>query len=120
MLALPALAGAGLPGDTVALLPMLNKGQVFGVMGASFGRERMPAPDERRLAMFGGIAHQVAAAVDNSRLTALREEEAWISTVLLQVAEAIRRLQPVDIDAGTGVPPRAGADRRGSLRRASA
>ena len=76
---------------------MLNKGQVFGVMGASFSRERMPAPDERRLALLGGIAHQVAAAVDNSRLTALREEEVWVSTALLQVADAIRRLQAIDI-----------------------
>lgn len=83
--------------DLVALLPMLNKGEVFGVLGAGFNRERVPELDERRLAMLGGIAHQIAAAVDNARLTAMREEEAWTSTVLLQVAEAIRRLQPVDV-----------------------
>ncbi len=83
--------------DLVALLPMLNKGEVFGVLGAGFSRERVPELDDRRLAMLAGIAHQIAAAVDNARLTAMREEEAWTSTVLLQVAEAIRRLQPVDV-----------------------
>jgi sigma-B regulation protein RsbU (phosphoserine phosphatase) len=92
------------PGETIALVPMLNKGQVFGALGVSFGRGSGASPlshggmsDERRLAMLSGIARQVATAVDNSRLAAAREEEAWISTVLLQVSEAIRRLQPVDL-----------------------
>ncbi|HEX9117016.1 MAG TPA: GAF domain-containing protein, partial [Anaerolineae bacterium] len=84
------------PGDTLALLPMLNKGQVFGVMGVSFTGDSAPNLNERRLAMLSGTAHQVAAAVDNSRLAAAREEEAWVSTVLLQVAEAIGRFQPLD------------------------
>ena len=83
--------------DLVALLPMLMQGEVFGVLGVGFGRMRVAELDERRLAMLGGISRQIAAAVDNSRLTAMREEEAWTSTVLLQVAEAIRRLQPVDV-----------------------
>lgn len=95
----PEAPGLALFGDvqTVALLPMLNKGEVFGILGAGFREARGQHMDDRRLAMLGGIAHQIAAAVDNSRLTAMREEEAWTSTVLLQVAEAIRRLQPVDI-----------------------
>lgn len=83
--------------EAVALLPMLNKGEVFGVLGAGFAGGRGNHMDDRRLAMLAGIAHQIAAAVDNSRLSAMREEEAWTSTVLLQVAEAIRRLQPVDV-----------------------
>ncbi len=94
---LPHAFDAVCSGDLVALLPMLNQGEVFGVMGAGFSRERVAELDERRLAMLGGIAHQIAAAVDNARLTAMREEEVWTSTVLLQVAEAIRRLQPVDV-----------------------
>ena len=84
-------------GDLIALLPMLNQGEVFGVMGAGFSRERVAELDERRLAMLSGIAHQIAAAVDNARLTAMREEEVWTSTVLLQVAEAVRRLQSVHV-----------------------
>lgn len=83
--------------DTVALLPMFNQGEVFGVLGAGLAADLAATFDERRLTMLVGIAHQVAAAVDNSRLAAAREEEAWTSTVLLQVADAIRRLQPVDV-----------------------
>ncbi|MCX7706513.1 MAG: GAF domain-containing protein [Anaerolineae bacterium] len=94
---LPAALAAYCPGDTLALLPMLAKGQVFGVMAAGISSELAPNLDERRLAMLSGIAQQIAAAVDNSRLTMAREEEAWISTMLLQVAEAIRRLQPIEV-----------------------
>ena len=65
---LPAGLPRLVPGDTLILLPMLNQGTVFGVMGVSLTREHGPALDERRLAMLSGIAHQVAAAVDNSRL----------------------------------------------------
>jgi sigma-B regulation protein RsbU (phosphoserine phosphatase) len=93
---LPARLASICPGDRVALLPLLNQSQVFGVMGASLFAEQAPAMDERRLTMLSGIAHQVAAAVNNGRLTAALEEEVWTSTVLLQVAEAIRRLQPVE------------------------
>lgn len=94
---LPAALAAYCPGDTLALLPMLAKGEVFGVMAAGISSEPAPSLDERRLAMLTGIAQQVAAAVDNSRLAMAREEEAWTSTILLQVAEAIRRLQPVEV-----------------------
>jgi len=94
---IPELLRLLCPGGAVVLLPMLNKGAVFGVLGVSFGPESGERLNERRLAMLSGIAHQVAASVDNSRLAAAREEEAWISTILLQVAEAIGRLQPVDL-----------------------
>lgn len=94
---LPGPFDAVCSGDLVVLLPMLNQGEVFGVLGAGVSHERIAQLDDRRLAMLGGIAHQIAAAVDNARLTAMREEEVWTSTVLLQVAEAIRRLQPVQV-----------------------
>ena len=67
------------------------------MLGVSFGQDGGGKPSEHRLSMLSGIAHQVAATVDNSRLAAAREEEAWISTILLQVAESISRLQPVDV-----------------------
>lgn len=116
--ALPPWLAATCQGDAVALLPMLNKGEVLGVMGASVAQERLSGIGERRLAMLSGIAHQVAASVDNSRLTAAREAEAWISTMLLQVAEAIRRLQPVDMtleQVARLVPALTGVDRCSAL-----
>jgi serine phosphatase RsbU (regulator of sigma subunit)/putative methionine-R-sulfoxide reductase with GAF domain len=132
-LAMPEVFRGLCPGDTIALLPMLNKGEVFGVMAASFRRDRLGAfrlstavdggadsgsGDARRLAMLSGLAHQVAAAVDNSRLSAMTEEAAWTSTVLLQVAEAVRRLQPVDVtleQITQLVPALTGVDRCAAL-----
>lgn len=93
---LPRVVRALFQGDTLALLPLLNIGRVFGVLGVSFITDRTPRINERRMALLGGIAQQVAAAADNSRLSAAREEEAWVSTVLLQVAEAVGRFQPLD------------------------
>jgi serine phosphatase RsbU (regulator of sigma subunit) len=118
--ALPEPLGRICPGDTVALLPMLNKGQVFGVLGVSFQQSRAPVLNERRLSMLSGIAHQTAAAVDNSRLAAAREEEAWISTLLLQLAETISRLQPVALtlaQVARLVPAVTGVDRCAILLR---
>src|SRR5450759_3512730 len=93
---LPAILPRLAPGDVLILLPMINQATVFGVMGVSLTRDRGPVLDERRLAMLSGIAHQVAAAVDNSRLASAQQEEAWVSTVLLQVADAVSRFQPID------------------------
>jgi len=101
-------------------VPMLNKGQVFGVLGVSFRQSRAPVLNERRLSMLSGIAHQTAAAVDNSRLAAAREEEAWISTLLLQLAETISRLQPVALtlaQVARLVPSVTGVDRCAILLR---
>ncbi len=117
---MPALLRLLCPGHTIALLPMLNKGEVFGVLGVSFDQEGGEKLNERRLAMLSGIAHQVAASVDNSRLAAAREEEAWISTILLQVAEAIGRLQPIDLtleQVARLAPAVAGVDRCAVLLR---
>jgi len=117
---LPQPLRAICPGDTVVLLPMLNKGRVFGVMGVSLMQERAPGLNERRLAMLSGTAHQVAAAADNSRLAAAQQEEAWISTTLLQVAEAMSRLQPLDLTLAQVVrlvPRLAGVDRCAVLLR---
>jgi serine phosphatase RsbU (regulator of sigma subunit) len=69
---------------------------------------------ERRLAMLGGIAQQIAAAVDNARLAAAREEEAWNSTLLLQVSEIVRRVQPLELaldQVARLVPALTGVDR---------
>ncbi len=91
-----ALAAARADAGSV-LLPLVNQGSAFGAMVASIRSEPARALSDRMLAMLSGIANQVAAGVDNARLAAAREEEVWISTVLLQVAEAVRRLQPIDI-----------------------
>ncbi|HUT14774.1 MAG TPA: GAF domain-containing protein [Anaerolineae bacterium] len=60
------------------------------------------------------LAAQVAIAVENARLYADRQEEAWISTALLQVAEAVGSLDSLDEILETVVritPMLAGVDR---------
>ncbi len=74
------------PGDVLGL-PMLAHGELNGVMwiGAT--------PDQiltrRKAALLGGIANQAAIAIESAQLAVAQREEAWVSTALLQVAEAI-------------------------------
>jgi len=60
------------------------------------------------------LADQVAVAVENARLYAAREEEAWSSTALLQVSQAVSRLDKLDDIVETAVrltPMLVGVDR---------
>jgi phosphoserine phosphatase RsbU/P len=74
------------PGDVLGL-PLLAHGELMGVMliGA--------APDQllshRKAALIGGIANQAAMAIESAQLAVAQREEAWVSTALLQVAEAV-------------------------------
>lgn len=74
------------PGDVLGL-PLLAHGELIGVMwiGAS--------PDQlltrRKAALIGGIANQAAMAIESAQLAVAQREEAWVSTALLQVAEAV-------------------------------
>lgn len=74
------------PGDVLGL-PLMAHGELSGVMwiGAS--------PDQvlsrRKAALIGGIANQAAMAIESAQLAIAQREEAWVSTALLQVAEAV-------------------------------
>jgi len=76
------------PGDVLGL-PLLAQGALNGVMwiGAT--------PDQiltrRKAGLLGGIANQAAMAIESAQLAIAQREEAWVSTALLQVAEAIGR-----------------------------
>jgi len=85
---LPGLWGEVLPGDTpVTCLPLVTKGQVIGVLAASLeASESLPAAQQTLLE---GIARQAALGLDNALLLTSQQEEAWVSTALLQVANVI-------------------------------
>jgi serine phosphatase RsbU (regulator of sigma subunit)/putative methionine-R-sulfoxide reductase with GAF domain len=107
-------------GDVMALIPMLNRGETVGILGVSYDHLLEARLTERRLAMLAGIARQAAAAVDNARLAAAREEEAWISTLLLQVSEIVRSPHSLDMaleQVARLVPPLTGVDRCAILLR---
>jgi serine phosphatase RsbU (regulator of sigma subunit)/putative methionine-R-sulfoxide reductase with GAF domain len=70
------------------LLPLFTKGEVLGAMwiGQSTGGDPLT---DRKVELLTGIANQAALAIDGAQLYLAQQEEAWVTTVLLQVAEAV-------------------------------
>ncbi len=73
------------------LLPLVAKGELMGVMLAS-GDTADVDLIRRRVHLVGGIASQAAMAIENARLYAAQQEEAYVTIALLQVAEAVNSL----------------------------
>lgn len=82
------------------LLPLWSKGQIHGALlvgqgGAPEGAEGEEAPPEEvtftanHIRLLSGIANQTALALESAQLDEARQEEAWVNTALLQVAEAL-------------------------------
>ncbi len=92
-LAIPPQAWLPDPGGRLVLLPLLAHGSVLGAIlvehlnGGQPGAER--PMDERVLALLQGIAHQAAITLENLRLIESSQEEAYVTAVLLQVAQAV-------------------------------
>jgi sigma-B regulation protein RsbU (phosphoserine phosphatase) len=96
----------------VILLPLLAKGEVEGVLmvGQAPGETPFTA---HRIRLMGGIANQAALAIESALLTLSQQEEAWVSTALLQVAESVAG-QPLDVGLETAIrltPMLVGIDR---------
>ena len=72
----------------VILLPLLAKGKVEGalVVGQTPGETPFTT---HRIRLIGGIANQAALAIESAMLYQSQQEEAWVSTALLQVAQAV-------------------------------
>ncbi len=70
------------------MLPLFAKGEVTGALliGQSDGSEPM---SDRKIRLVSGIANQAALAIESAQLFAAQQEEAWVTTALLQVAEAV-------------------------------
>jgi len=82
--------------DTRAELavPLIVEDQVLGVLDVQ--STEVGGFGQNDIFVLRTLADQVAVAVYSARAYEAQQEEAWISTMLLQVAEAVRRLQPVD------------------------
>ncbi|PKO03142.1 MAG: hypothetical protein CVU43_04205 [Chloroflexi bacterium HGW-Chloroflexi-5] len=78
---------------TLVLIPMLSHGEILGGFLVShnssgeFGIRNIF--NEQTLAILQGIARQTSIALENIRLIESRQEEAYITAVLLQVAQAV-------------------------------
>jgi serine phosphatase RsbU (regulator of sigma subunit)/putative methionine-R-sulfoxide reductase with GAF domain len=79
------------PGILV-LLPLLTHGNVIGAILVDHltnGQENAKkAIEDRVLSLLQGIAHQAAITLENLRLIESNQEEAYVTAVLLQVAQA--------------------------------
>jgi serine phosphatase RsbU (regulator of sigma subunit) len=74
--------------------PIMVRNELIGVLSVDCrdpGKYR-----EADAALVSALASQAAAALENARLYAAGQEEAWISTALLEVAEATGLAQSVD------------------------
>lgn len=75
----------------VTLVPMNTVAQIVGVLVVhclSHDEEVQP----RREELLANIAKQAAQAIESARLRTAQQEEAWVNTALLQVAEAVNSL----------------------------
>lgn len=86
--------------ESPLLLPLLAHGEVLGAMLVDYQPEQdIREPEglrEERVAIMRGIAYQAAAAAENARLLEERQEEAYVSAALLQVAQAVVSLNDLD------------------------
>ena len=82
------------------LVPLVAHGEVLGAILVDYrGGEPelgMGELNDMSLAIIRGIAYQAAAAVSNTRLLQERQEEAYVSVALLQVAQAVVSLDTLD------------------------
>jgi len=79
--------------ESPLLLPLLAHGEVLGAMLVDYQTDQdvreLQTLREERMAIMRGIAYQAAAAAENARLLEARQEEAYVSAALLQVAQAV-------------------------------
>ncbi len=72
------------------LLPMLAKGRVLGALVVGQTPGEIPFTPQR-IRLISGIANQASLAIETAALHQSQQEEGWVSTALLQVAEAVVR-----------------------------
>ncbi len=90
--------------ESPLLLPLLAHGEVLGAMLVDYAYDQeqdRPGPEDgayphERMAIMRGIAYQAAMAAENARLLEARQEEAYVSAALLQVAQAVVSLTELD------------------------
>lgn len=87
--------------ESLLLLPLTVQGEVLGTILVDYQSDwdelgTAGTSHDERLVTIQGIALQTAAAVENARLRESRQEEAYVSTALLQVAQAVASLNDLD------------------------
>ncbi len=101
----PAWLGAVTRPSCLRLYPLLSsQGKTLGAMLVDLGVGDEPCPEltpgapqpaplyRRREELVQNLARQTAQALESAYLRAAQQEEAWVNTALLQVAEAVNSL----------------------------
>ncbi|MBX3064006.1 MAG: GAF domain-containing protein [Anaerolineae bacterium] len=70
------------------LLPLYAKGEIMGAMLIA-QRDGTEPLTERKIELVSGIANQAALAIEGAQLFNAQQEEAWVTTALLSVAESV-------------------------------
>ncbi|MFC1959975.1 GAF domain-containing protein [Chloroflexota bacterium] len=70
------------------MLPLFAKGTIVGALLIG-QQDQGKALNQRKIELVSGIANQAALAIESAQLYAAQQEEAWVTTALLQVAEAV-------------------------------
>ncbi|NLX10099.1 MAG: GAF domain-containing protein [Chloroflexi bacterium] len=70
------------------MLPLFAKGEVMGLLLIGQRNDSEPMT-VRKIELVNGIANQAALAIESAQLFVAQQEEAWVTTALLQVAEAV-------------------------------
>jgi serine phosphatase RsbU (regulator of sigma subunit)/putative methionine-R-sulfoxide reductase with GAF domain len=86
--------------EEMLLLPLLAQGEFLGVMMVDYAGRAHPS-SQHLTEMLTGIAQQASMVIQSARLLQARQEEAYISTALLQVAEAVSRSAELEETLGT-------------------
>jgi len=95
-----AVAELNLPPETIpaeivalAMVPLLSRGNLLGAFLVGYQRpgkrQAGETINQQILSILQGVAHQTSVASENLRLEEAREEEAYVTAVLLEVAQAV-------------------------------
>ena len=87
--------------DSLLMLPLIARSDVVGAMLVDYRSEWieegvLTANLDEHLAIVQGVAYQTATAVENARLREAQQEEAYVSTALLQVAQIVASMNDLD------------------------
>ncbi len=100
------------------VLPLFARGELMGLLIIGQRDDSEPMTD-RKIELVSGIANQAALAIETAQLFTAQQEEAWVTTALLQVAEAVNTQVEADQSLETIVrltPLLVGIERCGVLK----
>lgn len=99
---LPATLIEGFDVREALTLPLMSKGELMGVIMAGYV-DASHHFSPREVQMLAGLANQAAMVIESARLVQAQQEEVYVSTALLQVAESVNRAASVEDTLATVV-----------------